>query len=142
MFAYTLSVGVLNNTQTVFLYLLDCAIWENALLLPIGEQALNSAIREADFLCPVREMLFDLIILKFEHLKPVRERRLRCLGIGEEIYNFAARECLLNVLVLEKDHLIAISPDLALDTVWENNLLLATFVEFLAFALCADDLIA
>ena len=47
----------------------------------------------------------------------------------------------LDVRILEKDDLIAIRPDLTLDTIWEHDLLLATLKELLFLALSADYLI-
>ena len=111
------------------------AVGEDALFLAIGKQALDRAVGEADLLRAIREVLLDLVVLELEDLEAVGERRLRRLGLGEEVDDLAAWERLLDVLVLEEHDLVAIGPDLSLDPVREDDLLLATLVELLLFAL-------
>ena len=86
-------------------------------------------------------MLLDLVVLELEDLKPIWERCLRRLSFREEVDNLTTWESLLDVRILEKDDLIAIRPDLTLDTIWEHDLLLATLEELLFLALSADNLV-
>ena len=48
---------------------------------------------------------------------------------------------MLNVLVLEENHLIAVGPHLSLDAIREDDLLLTAFVKLLPLAFLTDDLI-
>lgn len=137
----TLTMGVFDDSEAVLLDLLDRAIREYALFFAICEQAFNSAVREADLLSPIWEMLLDLIVLKFENLEAVGESRLCRLRLREEIYDFTTWERLFDVLVLEENDLVAIEPNLTLDTVRENYLFLSTLVEFLTLSFLTDNLI-
>ena len=114
---------------------------ENTFLLSIGEEHLDRAVREADLFRLVREVLLDLIVLEFKDLETIWEGRLSRLRFREEINNFSSWERLLNVLVLEKDNLVAVRPDLSLDTVWEDDFLLAALIELLLLTLPTDDLL-
>lgn len=118
-----------------------CAVRENALLFAIGEQALDRAIGEADLLRAVREVLLYLVVLEFEHLEAIGERGLGGLGLREEVDDLAARERLLDILILEENNLVAVGPDFALYAVREDDLLLPALVELLLLALLADDFV-
>ena len=132
---------VFDNSKASLFNFLNRSIWENAFLFTICKEALDGAIREADLLRPVWEVLLDLVVLEFEDLEPVRERRLRSLSLGEEVDDFAAREGLFDVLILEEHDLIAILPNLSLDAIGEDDFLLSTGVELLFFTFGADDLV-
>ena len=120
---------------------MDCAIWENTLFFSIRKEALDGAIGEANLFRAIWEVLLDLVVLELENLEPIWERCLRCLCLREEVDNLTTWESLLDVRILEKDDLIAIRPDLTLDTIWEHDLLLATLEELLFLALSADNLV-
>ena len=132
---------VLNNAKARLLNLLDCAIWEDTFLFSIRKEALDGAIGEANLFRAIWEVLLDLVVLELEDLKPIWERCLRRLSFREEVDNLTTWESLLDVRILEKDDLIAIRPDLTLDSIWEHDLLLATLEELLFLALSADNLV-
>ena len=86
-------------------------------------------------------MLLNLVVLELKNLESIWERCLCCLCLREEVDNLASWESLLDVRILEKDDLIAIRPDLTLDSIWEHDLFLSTLEELLLLALGADYLI-
>lgn len=134
-------MGVLDNSKPTFFNFLNSAVREDTLFFTVREQALDCTVRETYLLSAVWEMLLNLIVLKLKYLQAVWERRLRRLGLGEEVHNFAARERLLDILVLKEDDLVSVRPYLALDSVREDYLLLAALIELLPFAFLADDLV-
>ena len=71
---------VLDDAKARFLDLLDGAVWEDALLLSVGEEAFDGAVREADLFGTVREVLLNLVVLELENLESVWERCLRSLS--------------------------------------------------------------
>lgn len=117
------------------------AVREDTLLFPVGEQTLDCAVGETNLLGPVGEVLLNLVVLKLEHLKAIGERCLRSFRLGEEVNDLAGRERLLDVLVLEEDHLVAIGPYFSLDSVRKHDFFLATLVELLALAFLAQDFV-
>ena len=70
-------------------------------------------------------MFLNLVVLEFENLDPVWESCLCGFRIREEVYNLAAFEALLDVIVLEEHYLIAIRPDFSFHAVREDYLFLA-----------------
>ena len=120
---------VLDYTHSILFNLLNCAVRENALLLTIGKETLNCTVWEAYLLRAIREVLLNLVVLKLKDLEAVRESRLRCLGFVEKVDDFASRKGLFYVLILEKDNLVAIRPNLSLHSVRENYLFLSALEE-------------
>ena len=121
---------------------MNCAIREDTLLLAISEEALDGAIGETDLLRAVREVLLNLVVLEFEDLQAIGESGLRGFSLREEVDDLAAREGLLDVLILEEHHLVTVGPDLSLDPVREYYLLLAALVELLLLPFRANHLIS
>ena len=121
---------------------MNCAIREDTLFLAISEEALDGAIGETDLLRAVREVLLNLVVLEFEDLQAIGESGLRGFSLREEVDDLAAREGLLDVLILEEHHLVTVGPDLSLDPVREYYLLLAALVELLLLPFRANHLIS
>lgn len=122
---YLLFVRVLNDSESLLIYLLHSSIWEHALLTAIREETFQGPVREVDLLRPVRKVLFNLLVLEFEYLKTVLKGGLGGSGVGEEVNCLLARVSLLDVFVCKPHDLVAIGPHLALDAICKDNLLFA-----------------
>jgi len=83
-------------------------------------------------------VLLNLIVLKLEYLEPIGEGSLCRFCLREEVNSASIREGLLDVLVGEPDDLVAIGPDLTLDSIGEHHLLLAVGVYTLDLAILAS----
>ena len=86
-------------------------------------------------------MFLDLVVAELENLELIWERGLCGLGLCEEIDDFTIRERLLDVLVIEVDDCVAIREGLTLDSVVEDDLLLAVLVDALDLAIVTDILL-
>ena len=86
-------------------------------------------------------MLFNLVVAKFEYLKLVRESRLSCLGLGKIVYNFAARERLLDILIVKVYYGVTICEGLTLDSVVEYHLFLSVLIDSLNLSILSHILL-
>jgi len=123
---------------------LNGSVGKDTLLFSVFKNALDCSVRETthedeklnlfylhNFFCLVREVLFDLVVAEFENLQLVRESCLRRLSLCEVINNFAIRESLLDILIVEVDDSIAIWEGLALNSIVENDFLFTVLVNSL-----------
>ena len=76
-------------------------------------------------------MLLSLLVLEFEDLHAIWESCLCCFSLCKEIADLASLKALLNIIVLEENHLVAIWPNLPLDTVGENDFFLTVVIDSL-----------
>ena len=89
----------------------------------------------------IREVFLDLIVAELENLELIWERGLCGLSLSEKVDNLAIRERLLDVLVVKVDDCVAIREGLTLDSVVEDDLLLAILVDALDLAIVTDILL-
>lgn len=94
-----------------------------------------------DLFSAVGEMLLDLLVRKLEYLEPVHERGLRGARVCKVINHFAVRERLLHVFVCKVNNHVAIRIGFSLNTVRENDLLLAALVNPLNLTVVAHHLV-
>jgi hypothetical protein len=73
----------------------------------------------------VWEMLLNLFVLKFEHLNAVWHCRLCCLGLVEEIDDFAIWESLFDILVAKINYGVPIAKSFTPNAVAENDFFFA-----------------
>lgn len=70
-------------------------------------------------------MLLYLFVLKFENLNAVWHCCLCCLGLVEEIHDFAIWESLFDIIVTKINYRISIGKSLTSNAVAENNFFFA-----------------
>ena len=136
-----LSICKFNCFDSSLFNLLNCAVREDTLFLPIFKDALYCSIREYYFLCFIWEVLFNLVVAEFEHLKLVREGGLGSLCLWKVVYDLSTRESLLDILVVKVDNCVAIREGLALNSVVEDYFLLAVLIDSLNLAILSNVLL-
>ena len=86
-----------------------------------------------NFFGTVWEMLFNLFVLKFENLNAVWQCSLCCLGLVEEIDNFAIRESLFYIFIAEINYGVSICKSFTAYAIAENNFFFTIKVNSLDF---------
>jgi hypothetical protein len=86
-------------------------------------------------------VLLYLVVATLENLKPIRECSLSGLGVCEVVDYLQVWESLLDNIIGEVDDRITRGPDFSLDTVAEEDFLLAIVVESLDLAILGLDLL-
>jgi hypothetical protein len=118
---------------------LDCAIWKNALFLAsLREYALQRAIWESDLLGTIGEVLFKLTVVEPEDLEPIGECCLGCALLTKVVDNSLAWEGLLDIPISEMNQGVTVRPNLAANSIWEDDLSAVVSIKPLDLSVFSD----